>query len=511
MVVVAGFHVGVRGKAAGRVVRCGAKPGGCRLMGADGGPVPHFASLDEGERWLAEQEAAQRGGFAGGSGDADDGVRDAFAPDSGFVVDAAGRFYRDNGEAATCVSGADVAQWGGADNSSVDIIDGGGKYALNADDGLARVLSGVNGGTVGGRFRAVDVYGCMLGDVAGNARLNQVGDYGRGGASETTSYIGVLSGEGHIVRLANGCIVGSVTGSGKVTNVAGSVGVVSGSGSVASVHDGGRVGGVIGRGIVGSVGGVGATVGVVGGGVPDGPSDGVVRNVAGGGHVESVTGHGVVELVKSGGSVGVVDGNGSVRCVAGGGRVDSLLGGASLDVNEGTVGFVGSPVAPADGAYGAVLADNRAGGRVECVRAGGVVDENVGEVDRVLSGGVVNGLRGGGEVGSLAGRVGYLGGPYARVRNMGGSAGKWAEISLVRCSASVNEGGGARERPVVGFVGPYSRISFETSSAEEALASIGRVDRGALEAGLVDIRYGGRMGESLLPLLREREGLSVGE
>ena len=66
-------------------------------------------------------------------------------------------------------------------------------------------------------------------------------------------------------------------------------------------------------------------------------------------------------------------------------------------------------------------------------------------------------------------------------------------------------------RPVVQFVGPYSRISFETSSAEEALASIGRVDRGALEAGLVDIRYGGRMGESLLPLLREREGVSVGE
>ena len=60
---MAGFHVGVRGKAAGRVVRCGAKPGGCRLMGVDGGPVPHFASLAEGEAFLAEQEAASRGGF----------------------------------------------------------------------------------------------------------------------------------------------------------------------------------------------------------------------------------------------------------------------------------------------------------------------------------------------------------------------------------------------------------------------------------------------------------------
>ena len=62
---MAGFHVGVRGKAAGRVVRCSAKPGGCRLMGADGAPVPHFASVAEGEAFLAEQEAAQRGGFTG--------------------------------------------------------------------------------------------------------------------------------------------------------------------------------------------------------------------------------------------------------------------------------------------------------------------------------------------------------------------------------------------------------------------------------------------------------------
>lgn len=61
----------------------------------------------------------------------------------------------------------------------------------------------------------------------------------------------------------------------------------------------------------------------------------------------------------------------------------------------------------------------------------------------------------------------------------------------------------------LGLLAPYSRVSFETSSADEALACIGRVDRGALEAGLVDIRYRGRMGESLLPLLMGREGVSV--
>lgn len=210
-------------------------------------------------------------------------------------------------------------------------------------------------------------------------------------------------------------------------------------------------------------------------------------------------------------NVDVVDGNGSVRLVTRGGHVEHLLGASSLDVNEGVVGFVGSPTAPTDGNGGAVLADNRAGGRVECVRAGGVVDENLGEVDTVLSGGVVNGLRGGGEVGSLLGRVGYLGGPDARVRSMGGSEGAWAEISLVRCSASVNEGDEMRVIPAVGFVSSYSRINFETSNAEEALACIGRVDRGALEAGLVDIRYRGRDGESLVPLLMEREGVSVEE
>lgn len=60
---MAGFHVGVRGKAAGRVVRCSAKAGACRLTGVDGAPTPHFASLAEGERFLAECDSAVQGGF----------------------------------------------------------------------------------------------------------------------------------------------------------------------------------------------------------------------------------------------------------------------------------------------------------------------------------------------------------------------------------------------------------------------------------------------------------------
>ena len=50
MVVVAGFHMGVSGQAAGRLVKCVARPGKCALVTSDGVPVPHFASLDEGER-----------------------------------------------------------------------------------------------------------------------------------------------------------------------------------------------------------------------------------------------------------------------------------------------------------------------------------------------------------------------------------------------------------------------------------------------------------------------------
>lgn len=45
------------------VARCSAKEGACKLMGADGEPTPHFGSLAEGEAFLAERDAAQRGGF----------------------------------------------------------------------------------------------------------------------------------------------------------------------------------------------------------------------------------------------------------------------------------------------------------------------------------------------------------------------------------------------------------------------------------------------------------------
>ena len=455
----------------GKPGKCGAKNGRCPF-GAD---APHFGSKREAEAAAEALIARESSGFGGDVGEGA-GVRDAFAPDSGFVVDAAGRFYRDNGEDVTSVCGADIAQWGSSRDDFVDVIDGGGEYALNADTGSAFAVARVNGGVVDGDFSAEGMFGVRLDEVTGGAEIGGLNGLVEADGTVRQSRIVLMSGYASVSHVDADSAIGRVDG-GDVWSVdGGNVGFVSHGGRVQRVRAGGRVGAV-----------------------------------EGGGVVNLVKGSSVVAVVGAGGTVADVDDIGIVRCVARGGRVDRLLGASLLESNEGVVGFVGSPTAPADGNGGAVLADNRAGGRVECVRAGGVVDENVGEVDKVLRGGVVKGLRGGGEVGSLAGRVGYLGGPDAHVRAMGGSEGAWAEISLVRCSASVNDGDEMRVIPAVGFVGPYSRVSFETSSAEEALACIGRVDRGALEAGLVDIRYRGREGESLLPLLRERDGVSVGE
>ena len=144
------------------------------------------------------------------------------------------------------------------------------------------------------------------------------------------------------------------------------------------------------------------------------------------------------------------------------------------------------------------------------VRAGGRVKENEGEVESVSSGGMVERLANGGVVGSLSGRVMVVDGTSSRVDAMSGRENEWAGIDSVSYHATEQIGYGRRDKPVVGRLGPYSRVHFESGNARDVLASIGRVDRGALSAGLVDVTFGsGR--ESLLPLLREREGVSVEE
>lgn len=501
------WHVNGEGKPG----KCSAKTGACPF-GAD---APHFGSKREAEAAAEELIARESSGF-GGDSVADAGVRDAFAPDSGFVVDAAGRFYRDNGEDVTCVSGADIAKWDGGDNGLVDIIDGGGSHALNADAGGAGAVTRVNGGIVEGDFSADAMFGVRLDAVTGDAEIGGLNGLVEADGTVRQSRITLVSGDASVSRVDADSAIGRVTG-GNVWAVSdgGLVHFVSHTGRVEDVLSGGRVGAVEGGGVVNWVNGEDSSVGVVMGGMGSGEKPGIVRSVGNGGVVEHVGERGIVGDVQDGGTVGEVSGEGSVQRVKSGGRVDAVVKNAIVGDNEGVIGFVGSPAAPSSAGEGADepgawLATNRYGGVVEQVRGGGRVQENAGTVEAVSSGGIVERLADGGEVCSLHGRVSFMEGTVSRVESMSGRESAWAEIGSVDYHATEQIGDGRRDKPVVGRLGPYSRVHFESGNARDVLASIGRVDRGALSAGLVDVTFGSRR-ESLLPLLREREGVSVEE
>ena len=500
------WHVNGEGKPG----KCGAKKGQCPF----GGDTPHFGTKREAEAAAEALIAREMAAFGGG--DVGEGVRDAFAPDSGFVVDAAGRFYRDNGEDVTCVSGADIAKWDGGDNGLVDVIDGGGEYALNADAGGADTVTRVNGGIVEGDFSADAMFGVRLDAVTGDAEIGGLNGLTEADGTVRQSRITLVSGDASVSRVGDYSAIGRVVG-GDVWRVeGGNVYFVSGGGRVESVLSGGRVGAVESGGVVNWVNGEDSSVGVVMGDMGSGEKPGIVRSVADGGVVEHVGERGIVGDVEAGGTVGEVSGEGSVQRVKSGGRVDAVVKNAIVGDNEGVIGLVGSPAAPssaADGSSdepGAWLATNRYGGVVEQVRGGGRVQKNAGTVEAVSSGGIVERLADGGEVRSLHGRVSFMEGTVSRVDTMSGSENAWAEIGSVAYHATEQIGDGRRDKPVVGRLGPYSRVHFESGNARDVLASIGRVDRGALSAGLVDVTFGSRR-ESLLPLLREREGVSAVE
>ena len=489
--------------------KCVAPAGRCPF----GAETQHFGTKREAEAAAEALIEREMTGFAGGSGDADDGVRDAFAPDSGFVVDAAGRFYRDNGEDVTSVCGADIAKWDGSNNSPVDVINGCGEYALNADAGGAGAVARVNGGIVEGDFSADALFGVRLDEVTGDAEIGDLNGLVEADGTVRQSRITLVSGDASVSRVGDYSSIGRVVG-GDVWRVeGGNVYFVSNGGRVEDVLSGGRVGAVESGGVVNWVNGEDSSVGVVMGGMGSSDRPGIVRSVGNGGVVEHVGERGIVGDVQDGGTVGEVSGEGSVQRVKSGGRVDTVVKNAVVGDNEGVIGFVGStslPSSAADGADepGAWLATNRSGGVVEQVRGGGRVQKNAGTVEAVSSGGIVERLADGGEVGSLHGRVSFMEGTVSQVKSMSGRENAWAEIGSVGHFATVQRG--HRGHPAVGRLGPYSRVHFESGNAREVLASIGRVDRGALEAGLVDVTFGSDR-ESLLPLLREREGVSVEE
>lgn len=302
---MAGFHVGVRGKAAGRVVRCGAKPGGCRLVGADGEPTPHFSSLAEGEAFLAEQEAAQRGGFTAAG---------AVVPGSTDVVSGAagdGRAIAWD-DARACMGTVS------APNGTLVV-------GPSADSGApARLVRGLVGSDRFGEDWRVPVGGRAYGDDVNVQGLCVVEDARDMLFTHVTN--GALVGEAQGCRFEH-VYAGGMVGEAKhcfIKNVGG--GEVSpgvpGGGSVSVVTDGSAVGCVAG----------------------DEYGKAHVGRVEGGSHVSAVLADGGVDVVCGGSRVdliegacgfpaeiGVVDESGRVGVVGGGARVGFAVDADSVD------------------------------------------------------------------------------------------------------------------------------------------------------------------------------------
>ena len=285
---MAGFHVGVRGRAAGRVVRCSAKAGACRLTGADGEPTPHFASVSEGERWLAERESAQRGGFtaAGTIAPGSTGVV------SGAVGDGRGIAWDD---ARACVGTVS------APNGTLVV-------GPSADSGApARLVRGLVGaGPFGSMWRApaggraygddVSVRGLTVVEDARDVLFQHVTGGALAGEARGCRFESVYA--GGMVGEAKHCFIGSV-GGGEVSPG------VQGGGSVSVVTDGSAVGLVAG----------------------DEYGKAHVGRVEGGSHVSAVLAFGSVDSVSGGSRVDLVEGADSEGvAVVGVVDVDSRVG-----------------------------------------------------------------------------------------------------------------------------------------------------------------------------------------
>ena len=299
---MAGFHVGVRGKAAGRVVRCGAKPGSCRLVGADGELTPHFGSVAEGEAFLAERDAVSRGGFTGS-------VASVGAGSTASVGDGRGIAWDD---ARACVG-------------TVSVPNGTLVAGPSADSGApARLVRGLVGSERFGDNWRVHAGGRAFGDDVNVQGLCVVEDARDVLFTHVTN--GALVGEARGVRFehvyaggmvgeAKHCFIGSV-GGGEVSPG------VPGGGSVSVVTDGSAVGCVAGdeygRAHVGRVEG-GSHVSAV-------LADGSVDIVSGGSRVDLVEGAGGAAA-----EIGVVDLSGRVGVVGGGARVGFAVDADSVD------------------------------------------------------------------------------------------------------------------------------------------------------------------------------------
>ena len=301
MVVVAGFHMGVSGQAAGRLVKCVARPGKCALVTSDGVPVPHFGSLAEGEAFLAERDAASRGGFTGSAASSD--------AVSGVVGD--GR----------------AIQWDDArvGVGTVSVPNGTLVVGPSVESGApARLVRGLVGSErfgddwrvpVGGRAFGddVNVQGACVVEDARDVLFQHVTNGALVGEARDSRVEHVYA--GGMVGEAKHCFIKSV-GGGEMSPG------VPGGGSVSVVTDGSAVGCVAGdeygRAHVGRVEG-GSHVSAV-------LADGSVDTVSGGSRVDLIEGAGGVPA-----EIGMVDESGRVGVVGGGARVGFAVDADSVD------------------------------------------------------------------------------------------------------------------------------------------------------------------------------------
>lgn len=375
-----GFHVGVRGNAAGRVVRCGAKPGTCRLMGADGAPVPHFSSVEEGEAFLAERDSSSRGGFTAGAGDGE-----AKAPalaecgdNSGLAVDAAGRWYRDGALVENMV---EAVTEGGEPFVLTDenfhgsiVSDAETDVQIHAGDvgdliNVGCYSDDMNTSMIGGDATVKRALGVNVDYVGDDARVNLLTDYMEPGDSavlEMTAsqvvdvrdraLIDEVGGETRIVSMMDDARIGVLAGESSVVEMSGMsrIGEVDSRAGVDYMVGDSRIGKVRGRA---SMIRENSHVRVVhdGGFVEEVHDNASVKFVIERGRVKDVYENGRVEIVRRGGSVGSVNGEGAmVVSVGGGGAVERVRDGA-------TVWEVGDYLAPDRATVGSVDESSRIG------------------------------------------------------------------------------------------------------------------------------------------------------
>lgn len=375
-----GFHVGVRGNAAGRVVRCGAKPGACRLMGADGAPVPHFSSVEEGEAFLAERDSSSRGGFTAGAGDGEAKVPalTECGDNSGLAVDAAGRWYRDGALVENMV---EAVTEGGEPFVLTDenfhgsiVSDAETDVQIHAGDvddliNVGCYSDDMNTSMIGGDATVKRALGVNVDYVGDDARVNLLTDYMEPGDSavlEMTAsqvvdvrdraLIDEVGGETRIVSMMDDARIGVLAGESSVVEMSGMsrIGEVDSRAGVDYMVGDSRIGKVRGRA---SMIRENSHVRVVhdGGFVEEVHDNASVKFVIERGRVKGVYENGRVEMVRHGGSVGSVNGEGAmVVSVGGGGTVESVRDGA-------TVWEVGDYLAPDRATVGSVDESSRIG------------------------------------------------------------------------------------------------------------------------------------------------------